>query len=246
MAEKYSYVLAWKRVVDVIPLVIDFTSQLLPGETIQLNTLTVSVFVFAGYDNNPSAIINGSAILDSNNPNGIIQSIQQGLPGVTYGLVLWITTSTSRLISLNAKISVLLDGLPATPVYIPFYYTSWPYPIEYTESIQTSVSPLSGHLLLNPVWAEGLTTSIYPHDSSLILGAISYPNWVPDEIETSITPQTFYLTQANISYTNWPSEGITNSILPTSGTLTKGAIYYNNYVPEGIETAITPLSGTLQ
>lgn len=243
MAEKYSYVLAWKRVVDVIPLVIDFTSQLLPSETIQLNTLTVSVFVFAGYDNNPSAIINGSAILDSNNPNGIIQSIQQGLPGVTYGLVLWITTSTSRLISLNAKISVLLDGLPATPVYIPFYYTSWPYPVEWSEQFQVSIIPQSGNWLLNPRYTEQVQVSILPQSATLTAARISYTNWLIEQIQVTITPESFVLTLGRIVYT-CPIEQMSVAILPMSASLTTGRVVYSCQM-EQIQVSIAVESWSL-
>ncbi len=244
MAGKYSYILAWKRIVDVIPLAVDFTFQLLPGETIQLSTVTTDVFVFAGYDSNPSAILNGQAIADPNNSNGVIQSIQAGLQGVTYGLVIWITTSTNRLISASAKISVLLDSLPANPVYIPFYYTSWPYPIEYLEQIKVSILPTAFSLLFNPRYAEQIRVSISPTSFTLTASLIVYSNYIPEQLQVSINPTSFSLTLGLIVYTI-PAEQMQVAILPKAFTLTTGLVVYSTYTPEQLKVSINPVGFTL-
>ena len=245
MASKYSYILAWKRVIDVIPVSIDFSQQLLPSETIQLSTLTVDVFVFAGYDTNPSDIINGSAVINPNNSNGIIQSVHHGVPGVTYGLVFWITTSTNRLISANAKLSVLLDSMPANPVYIPYYYTSWPYPVEYLEQFQVSILPQGGTWLLNPRYLEQIQVSIAPQTWNLAASKIVYSNWPIEQFQVSIAVQTWTLTLGRIVYTNWPIEQFQVSILPLSSTLTTGRVVYSNWPVEQFQVSIAPQGWTL-
>ncbi len=234
---------AWKRVVDVIPLTFDFTQQLQPSETITLSTALVTVQVFAGYDPNPSDLLYQTALVDLNNPNAFIQSIQHGLDGVVYNLIASVQTSLNRIIFQTCKLAVLLQGQPATAPVIPFYYTSWPYPIEYAEQIKSSISLQLFHLLLNPSTTESIKSSITPREGSIQLALISY-TIPPESIKNSILPLNGLLISSTAINYSIPAEIIKSSILPQSGTLVKTLVSYS--IPaEQLKSSILPLSGTL-
>ena len=234
---------AWKRVVDVIPLTFDFTQQLQPSETITLSTALVTVQVFAGYDPNPSDLLYQTALVDLNNPNAFIQSIQHGLDGVVYNLIASVQTSLNRIIYQTCKLAVLLQGQPATAPVIPFYYTSWPYPVEYAEQIKSSISLQLLHLLLNPSTTESIKSSITPREGSIQLALVSY-TISPESIKNSILPLNGLLISSTAINYSIPAEIIKSSILPQSGTLVKTLVSYS--IPaEQLKSSILPLSGTL-
>ena len=234
---------AWKRVVDVIPLTFDFTQQLQPSETITLSTALVTVQVFAGYDPNPSDLLYQTALVDLNNPNAFIQSIQHGLDGVVYNLIASVQTSLNRIIYQTCKLAVLLQGQPATAPVIPFYYTSWPYPVEYAEQIKSSISLQLLHLLLNPSTTESIKSSITPREGSIQLALVSY-TISPESIKNSILPLSGLLISSTAINYSCPAESVKSSILPQSGTLVKTLVSYS--IPaEQLKSSILPLSGTL-
>ena len=234
---------AWKRVVDVIPLTFDFTQQLQPSETITLSTALVTVQVFAGYDPNPSDLLYQTALVDLNNPNAFIQSIQHGLDGVVYNLIASVQTSLNRIIYQTCKLAVLLQGQPATAPVIPFYYTSWPYPVEYAEQIKSSISLQLLHLLLNPSTTESIKSSITPREGSIQLALVSY-TIPPESIKNSILPLSGLLISSTAINYSCPAESVKSSILPQSGTLVKTLVSYS--IPaEQLKSSILPLSGTL-
>ncbi len=233
---------AWKRVVDVVPFTFDFTQQLQAGETITLSTALVGVQVFAGYDPNPSDLLYGGAFVDLTNANAFIQSIQHGLDGVVYNLIASVQTSSNRLIFQTCKLAILLRGLPASGIIVPFYLTSRPYPLDQSESFQVSVILESGSLLYNPRWEEGLTVSTLPLSGVLVGALVTYAN-PPEGITVSALVLSGALNVGLILYTS-PSENLQVSILPLSGNLQVGLVNYA--IPgEGIVVSITPLSGVL-
>ena len=236
---------AWKRVVDVVPFTFDFTQQLQSGETITLATALVSVQVFAGYDPNPSDLLYGGALVDLNNANAFVQPIQHGLDGVVYNLIASVQTSSNRLLFQTCKLAVLLQGQPAVGPIIPFYYTSWPYPVEWSESFQSSVSPQFGHLLLNPAYTEQIKSSILPLFGDIQLGLVTYSNWVPEQLKTSILPLSLVLNYTSSVNYVIPAEQLKTSILPLSLSLTQGAVIYQNYPPEQLKSSILPQSISL-
>ena len=236
---------AWKRVVDVIPLTFDFTQQLQPSETITLSTALVTVQVFAGYDPNPSDLLYQTALVDLNNPNAFIQSIQHGLDGVVYNLIASVQTSLNRIIYQTCKLAVLLQGQPATAPVIPFYYTSWPYPVEYFEQFKSSISPQFGHLLLNPSYIEQLKNSILPLFADVQLVLVPYNNYAPEQIKSSILPLSFSLVVSSPITYQIPVEQFKSSILPQSFSLTQELVIYQNYQPEQFKSSILPQSISL-
>ncbi len=236
------YIQAWKRVIDVIPIHVNLAPFLEGGETFSLSNVTTTVQVFAGYDTNPSDIINGLPLIDINNPQGFIQNLQHGLDGVIYTVIFTTITSTGRQLQQYLYLAILDEGLQPIAPIIPFYYTSWPYPIDQTESFQGSIIPQSANLLLNPYLIEYIQVSILPLTGFLIGALVTYNN--PAEwFQTSIIPQIGTLTLALLFY-NTPVESIQVSILPLGGVLTQTLVIYADG-PDGFQVSITPLTGTL-
>src|SRR5574340_283071 len=135
------------------------------------------------------------------------------------------------------------DGSAISPI-ISFYYTSRPYPIEYAEIIQSSISPNYFHLLLNPRWTEIIQSTTSPQYINIDIGRIFYNNYPPELLQSTISPQSGLLIGALITYNN-PHEDIKVSIAPLSGLLPVVRIFYLNYIPEQIKSSIAPQSGTL-
>ena len=93
MAEAFSY----KFVNEIKPLSFDFSQVLASGET--LSTSTCSVLVIDGVDANPSALLSGGTSIVSST---VYQQVQNGVSGVTYRLVVTVTTSSgSTLVALG-------------------------------------------------------------------------------------------------------------------------------------------------
>ena len=93
MAENFSY----KFVTEIKPLSFDFSQVLATGET--LSTASCSVLVIDGVDANPSNLLSsGASIVGSK----VYQQVQNGVAGVTYRLVVTVTTSAgSTLVALG-------------------------------------------------------------------------------------------------------------------------------------------------
>ncbi len=234
---------AWKRVVDVVPFTFDFTQQLQSGETLNLLTANVSVQVFAGYDPNPSDLLDGGTLVDLTNSKAFIQNLQHGIDGVIYNLIASVQTSQNRIVFQTCKLAVLLQGSPAFGPVIPFYYTSWPYPVEWSEEFQVSISPQGGLWLLNPRYLEQIQVSILPQTSTLTPARTTYTGPI-EQIQVSITPQTSTLTLGRIVYNNWPVEQFQVSILPLSSSLTLGRVTYTNPI-EQLQVSIAVQGWTL-
>ncbi len=244
MIAQFSTTLAWKRVVDVIPISTDWTNQLGAGETVVLASAVTLVTVWAGYDPNPADLLDGIPF-EALNPNITIQNLQHGLDGVIYNIVFQITTSAGRILQRRAKLAVLQQGIPAVAPIIPYYYTSWPYPIEYNEQLKVSISPTAFSMLFNPRYSEQLQVSINPSAFTLTSSLIVYSNYIPEQLKVSITPTGFTLTLGLIVYSNYAPEQIQVAILPTSFSLTVGLVDYINYQPEQLKVSINPTGFTL-
>ena len=93
MAESFSY----KFTTENKPLSFDFSEVLSTGET--LSTSSCSVLVLDGTDTNPNAILDGGTNIIG--PR-VYQQVQDGVAGVTYRLVVTVTTSSgSTLVAIG-------------------------------------------------------------------------------------------------------------------------------------------------
>jgi len=218
----------------------DFRDVLKTGETIISQVVTVTVF--SGDDLNPSNLLYQGIDV---HVGYIEQRIRLGIPGNIYSIKFEVGTSLGNTYDKVTRLAVLPQDGNATPVFTNIYYTSWPYPIEYAEVIQSAISPNYFHLLLNPRWAEDIQSSISPIIGSMVIGAIYYNNYPPEIIQSAIAPfGGLLISNSAVTYNN-PHEDIKNNIAAISGTLVKGQVFYVNYQPEIIQSTIAPQGGTL-
>jgi hypothetical protein len=82
-----------KRAIETEVFTVDFINKLLPGETIL--SAVWSVTVAAGTDANPSAMVQGSAVI---NGSAVSQIITGGVPGVRYAPICTAHTATQTLV----------------------------------------------------------------------------------------------------------------------------------------------------
>ncbi len=235
------YVSESKRQIENISYFGDFRSDLVSGETITSQTVTISVL--SGIDPSPSSMLIGGIAI--HNGNILEQHIGQGVPGVIYDIVFSIVTSLGNDYNRTTRLAVLPNVTGATPVFNLRYYTSDLYPYEYLESVQSDIYPYYFHLLLNPRWTESIKNAISPVVGSMPIGAIYYKNYQPEKIQPAIAPYRAVLVANSAVPYNNPHEDIKNNIAAISVTLTKGQVFYVNYQPENIKPAIAPQGGTL-
>ena len=91
-----------KYAAEINKYVFDFTSKLAVGETI--STAVITAYVYSGTDALPSNIISGSASISGAK---VTQTIIGGTAGVTYLLIMQITTSASQQLVLNGYLTIL-------------------------------------------------------------------------------------------------------------------------------------------
>lgn len=123
-----SVVLSSKYQAEIHQFVADFTGQLQPGESFVAGNVSVSVFLSSGTDPNATAILVTPFTLVG---NVVSQGLQQGVPGCIYVVVIHAVTNLSRGLTLTARLAVLPNNYPATGAFIPYYFTSQPYPYFY-------------------------------------------------------------------------------------------------------------------
>lgn len=234
------YISDSKTVFETKSYIGDFRDVLVVGETITSQSVTVTVF--SGDDTNPSYLLYQGIIVHT---GWIEQRIRLGIPGNIYSIKFEVGTSLNNTYDKVTRLAVLPQDGNAIPVFTNIYYTSWPYPVEYTEIIQSAISPNYLHLLLNPYWAEDIKNAVSPIVGSMEIGAIYYNNYPPENIKSAINPYIGYLVSISTVTYNNPHEDIKNNIAAISGTLIKGQVFYVNYQPELIKSSIVPQGGTL-
>jgi hypothetical protein len=90
-----------KRAGETEIFTVDFVNKLLPGETI--TSAVWSVTVVADIDPNPSAMVQGGAVISG---SSVSQIIKGGVPGVRYAPICTAQTATQTLV-----LPVYGDGL---------------------------------------------------------------------------------------------------------------------------------------
>lgn len=230
-----------KYVAETISILVDFSDMLSAGDTIS-GIPTTTITVFSGIDPSPADILYLSPQV--HNGTQVEQYIWRGIPGIIYIVNIQITSVAGDTFEKECFLGIIeQDGSAISPI-ISFYYTSRPYPIEYAEIIQSSISPNYFHLLLNPRWTEIIQSTTSPQYINIDIGRIFYNNYPPELLQSTISPQSGLLIGALITYNN-PHEDIKVSIAPLSGLLPVVRIFYLNYIPEQIKSSIAPQSGTL-
>lgn len=140
-----SVVLSSKYQAEIHQFVADFTGQLQPGESFVAGNVSISVFLDTGTDPQASAILVTPFTLIG---NVVSQGLQQGIPGCIYVVVIHVVTNLSRGLTLAARLAVLPNNYPATGAFIPYYFTSQPYPQQVIDNIHFTSSVSSALVFL--------------------------------------------------------------------------------------------------
>lgn len=210
-----SVVLSSKYQAEIHQFVADFTGQLQPGESFVAGNVSVSVFLDTGTDPQASAILVTPFTLIG---NVVSQGLQQGVPGRIYVVVIHVVTNLSRGLTLTARLAVLPNNYPATGAFIPYYFTSQPYPIQVIENLHWTSSIVS--CLVNLVErdyslsdATHWTSSI---PSALVTGGL-YPytmsettHWTGSIISSAVT--TILIPYALSETTHWTGAIVSSAV----------------------------------
>lgn len=203
-------------------------------------TPVITITVIAGYDPTPADMLYALAYT----ADTVTVTLTKGVIGCIYNVETSVVDGDGHTYVKESYLAILPEAGTASGQIIPFYFTSWPYPIEYSEGLTSSISPQAGTILLNPRWTEGLTSLISLQAASLTLSRITYNNYIPEGLTSSITPESGALTLGRIVYSNYIPEGLVSSILPYTASMLQGRVVY--LIPsEGLTSSITPIAGTL-
>ena len=225
-----------KRRVDIHPRTVDFSGQVLPGETIIDGEVFISVF--SGEDPTPEDMLEGTLTISGTKLSHLIK---QGIPGVVYQLVFRAITSGGDTLEIEGRQAVLEDAMPSGPIYQQYYFTTPPYPIDVVESLTSSFEVERGTFM--GMGIEGTLSSFAPQSGTLRDILRSYQG-KPEGILSAFEPQSGTLRDILISYQGKP-EGIVSAIEPRSGTLKDTLISYTKAKPEGILSAFSVQAGSL-
>lgn len=227
-----------KRVIEVVDISFDFSDDLLPGETFTANLTQVSLY--SGIDPTPSDLLYQTVSVVG---NVCTQKIKAGVVGVIYDVVLGITTSTGRIVQQATRVAILPDNTPATPTYIPLYFTSRVYPVDVSEYyVLPNISILDGHSLENPLTVEWIQCSIAMQDGALYTSAVSYN--IPHEDMQAIPIILDGTLFGTTTTYNMLAEGVLPVISMSDGSLYGAVVSYD--IPyESIQSAIAITNGTL-
>jgi hypothetical protein len=229
-------ILPAKIVIDVRPFKIDLAQYLQGGETI--TAVDPSVTVFTGGDANPGDLLYLSPEIDG---TVVWQRIKSGIPGNIYTVTLSVTTSLGNVIEACAVQAVLPDGVPAEDLYVPLYLTSWVYPLEAEDFLDSHGSIVGGFTL--KVTEDYLDSSALILSGSLFGSLESYSN-PAEAVDSSVAFLSGTLEDILQEY-SIPAEAVDSAAAIISGTLYGELITYSNYAPEGVDSSAIILSGSL-
>lgn len=165
-----SVVLSSKYQAEIHQFVADFTGQLQPGESFVAGNVSVSVFLDTGTDPQASAILVTPFTLIG---NVVSQGLQQGIPGCIYVVVVHVVTNLSRGLTLTARLAVLPNNYPATGAFIPYYFTSQPYPYFYGGDALTVRSSVQSAMVFGIEYDYNYPDTM--HVSASVQGAMVFP-----------------------------------------------------------------------
>jgi hypothetical protein len=210
-----------KTVNETISIVVDFTDDLQTGETITSQSCVASVFT--GEDSDPSNIL---YMVTELHGNKVEQRIRLGIPGVIYSLDFAAVTSASRLLERQTRIAILPNIGTAIPVFIPYYLTSQPYPINSTETFQSpAIQDVSGRLALQPYMGpEYIRGTISDVVIDIYGSGVTYS--FPDYLQGTITVSSIDIYGGGVIY-DIPAESITGVIAVLSIDIYGSAVSYN-------------------
>jgi hypothetical protein len=120
-----------------------------------------------------------------------------------------------------------------------FSGVSKPYPLEFTDAIESPVLPNDASSVRQPV--DAVEQTVTPQNGLLGGGLLDY-DWT-EAVEQTVTPQDGELDEVLVEY-EIPDEAIETEVTPQNGLFGSGLIVYD--IPdEAIEQTVTPQDGTL-
>lgn len=227
-----------KKVVDVRPFMVDLEQWLETGETI--SSVEVTVTMYTGTDPDPSDLLFLPAEVDG---TVVHQRLKAGIPGNIYIVTMDVLTTDARHFLIDAYQAVLPNGVPAEDLYLPFYYTSRPYPLETLEGVTPGITFPTG-FLVTPDLGE-LVVAIAIQNAELYDNLESYVNGLPEGINCALSLQSGTLVVVLITYSNWPWEGVNVGLALQAGSLVNQLVTYPNWPAEGVEVGLTIQSGSI-
>lgn len=97
-----------KAVGELQPYIVNFSDRLQFGESI--NGASVNVTVFSGTDNNPNALLSGTASYDAN--GNVTQNLTGGIAGVIYNIAFIVTGTGSHNYVKVGQLAVISNSDP--------------------------------------------------------------------------------------------------------------------------------------
>lgn len=192
------YISETKRQAETISYFGDFRDELVAGETI--NSQNVTVTCISGIDPDPSAMLYGG--IDLNDGFTVLeQRIEQGVVGAIYDILFTVGTTLGNTYQKFTRLAILPNNLTAEQLHQTWQFTTWRYPYNAgPEGMQGYVGINTASMWLQPSWKEGIQGGVTILSGSLLTGAITY---------------------------TCPKEGIQGNSVLLSGTLTLSVVSYS-------------------
>jgi hypothetical protein len=227
-----------KRRVESITVVADFSDRMDTGDSVFDATITLEVF--SGEDSTPDEMLYLPAIIDT---QAVSQRIKLGIVGVVYNIQFSVLTVAGLILEQTTRLAVLPDAPGAIPQFIPFYFTSWPYPLDVLDGAAFDMAILPSRLRPQIFFIpEGLRINLSGFSGTLIGALKSYV----------IPPEGYAVTLGEISGTlinqlqtyTVPPEWLAFSLGTFNGTLISSLVEYSMQ-PDWISFDLSSISGTL-
>lgn len=224
---------------ETISLVADFTYLLEETETI--SSYSVTVTLLTGTDSDPTQILYQVPIVSTKT---LDQKFRLGVIGCIYEIVFQVTGSLGTIVDLVTSLAILPETGNAIPSFTFTYLTTYLYPYNTGDSMESSMLPYSGRAF--GYIPEGMNSYMGPVSGSVYGSSVTYN--IPLEILTSnpITPITGSIWGGQITYSNYFPEGVNGFMAPVTGSTFAGSISYS--IPttyEGLNISMSPTSGTI-
>lgn len=138
-----------------------------------------------------------------------------------------------------------LQSVPGLDVFsLPsLIYTSWLYPVDVQDIVNTSLVPVMGRLWQQPF--ESVDTSLIPIGGTLATAVNQYTFQLPEAVNTALIPLSGALVNIVNQYTFQLPEAVNTSLVPVGGSLVVVLVAYTYQLPEAVNTSLIPIGGTL-
>ena len=207
-----------KFVNETISIVLDFSDQLIPGESVSSCTIVVSLFT--GIDPDPSNILYQVPLIIGNT---VDQKFRLGIPGCIYEISFLALGSLGTHAEKVTNLAILPQEGMAIPSFTVIYETSCLYPYELGDSLSSGIS-----------WRHGFQGYTIPPEyisSSIIFvngviggTSINYSN-PPEKLSANIAWLFGVIDGTLVSYSN-PHEDLSVNIAWLSGIIGGTGIQY--------------------